>query len=144
MRRYDIDLGRVANEAHARGLVAIDAALSGAQVAVAEVGIGQRALLGRVSRGQPKMPWRVVVEQERRGEVKASLSCSNSGHRWSSLKKTMPHEWGGHGAERDELHAGANMALAERCTIPGSAGRRVGEIDLIQTQQRFGSIEDNV
>lgn len=143
MRRYDIDLGRIANEAHASGLVAIDAALSGAQIAVAEVGVGQRPLLGRISRGQPKIPWRVVVEQKRRGEMKASLSCcSNSGNRWSSLKKTMPYEWGGHGAERDELHAGADMALAERCTIPGSAGRRAGEIYLIQ--QRFRSIEDNV
>lgn len=40
MRRYDIDLGRIANEAHASRLVAIDAALSGAQIAVAEVGVG--------------------------------------------------------------------------------------------------------
>lgn len=61
MRRYDIDLGGVSNEAHASRLVAIDAALSGAQIAVAEVGVGQRALLGRVSRGQPKIPWHVVV-----------------------------------------------------------------------------------
>lgn len=101
MRRYDIDLGLVADEAHSSRLEAIDAALSGAQVAIAEVGIGQRALLSGVSGRQPKIPWRIVLQQKRRGKVKASLAeTSRPGYRWSSLKKTMPHEWGGHGVER--------------------------------------------
>jgi hypothetical protein len=61
MRRYDIDFRFVANKAHSSRLVAIDAALSGAKIAVAEVSIGQRALLGGVSGGESKIPWRVVV-----------------------------------------------------------------------------------
>lgn len=115
MRRYDIYFGLVTNEAHSCCLVAIDAALSGAQITVAEMGISQRTLLGGVSGGQPKIPWCAVVEQKRRGEMKASPSRARD--RWSSLKKTMPHEWGGHDAERDEMHARANMAPAERRTF---------------------------
>lgn len=61
MRRYDIDLCFVANEAHSSGLVAIDAAQPGAKIAVAEVGIGQRPLLGGVSGRESKIPWRVVI-----------------------------------------------------------------------------------
>lgn len=103
MRRYDIDLCFVANEAHSSGLVAIDAAQPGAKIAVAEVGIGQRALFGGVSGRQSKIPRRVVVQQKRRGEMKVSLGCpSPAGLEWSSLQKTMPREWRCHGAGRDE------------------------------------------
>lgn len=70
VRRDDVHLGRLgADQAHARRLVAVDAAPARAQVAVAQVRVRRRPLLGRVDRAQHLVPRRVVVEQEGRRQV---------------------------------------------------------------------------
>ena len=74
MGRNDIDLGLVTNEAHASGLVAVDTAFSGAEVAVAEVRVGQAAFLRRLTRTEELVPRYVVVEEEWRGEVQVAVA----------------------------------------------------------------------
>ena len=69
----DVDGGGAgADEAEARRLPAVDAAASRAEVAVPEVGVGRRSLLGRFGRGEQTVAGGVVVQEERGCEVEAS------------------------------------------------------------------------
>ena len=95
MGRYDIDLGLVTNETHASGLVAVDAAFSGTEVAVAEVRVGQAAFLCRVTRTEELVPRYVVVEQEWRGEVQVTVARrTNETSWWSSSRQQLAQHSG--------------------------------------------------
>ncbi len=82
----DVDLGLLADEAHARGLVAVDAAETGAQVAVAQVGVGPGPLPGGIGGAEGHVAGGVVVEEERgcqvEGASEESLSLLGMQGRW--------------------------------------------------------------
>jgi hypothetical protein len=70
VRSNNANLDIVAYQAHAGGLVPVDAALPRAEIAVAEVGICLGAFLGTLYRCQGLVPRDVsVVEQKRRGQM---------------------------------------------------------------------------
>ena len=70
---YDIDLGCLgADEADAGSFPAVDAAASRAEVAIAQVGIGLRPLLGDFDRGEEMIAGDVVIEEERWCEMEMS------------------------------------------------------------------------
>jgi hypothetical protein len=78
MRRYDIDLGLIADETHSRRLISIHAAEPRTQVAVAKVCICQRLLLGLVSRTEALILGDIVVHEKRRGQVKPAVAWGQS------------------------------------------------------------------
>lgn len=61
MRRDDIDLHILADEAHARRLIAVHAAEARTEIAVPQVRVGLRALLGGVDLGERLVARDVVV-----------------------------------------------------------------------------------
>ena len=70
---YDIDLGGLgADEADTGPFPAVDAAASGAEVAIAQVGIGLGPLLGRVDGREGIIAGDVVIEEEWWCEVEVS------------------------------------------------------------------------
>jgi len=64
MRRNDVHLRRSSHKTHTGPLKPIDAAEARAEVAVAQVRVRLRSLLGRVHRRERHVPGHVVVEQE--------------------------------------------------------------------------------
>lgn len=70
----DHDVG--ANQARPRLVVAIDTAQARTEVAVLQMFVGQRSLLGRVNRREELVARQVVIEQERRCQVQPpGLKC---------------------------------------------------------------------
>lgn len=59
-------------EADARGLVAVDGAEAGAEVAVGEMGVGEGAFGGDLGGGEGVVEGGVAVEEERGGQVEGT------------------------------------------------------------------------
>ena len=74
MRRDGVDLDVGTDETRARLLKAVHSAQAWAQVAVTEVLVGQGAFLSSVGSGEQLIAGDVVVEEERRGHVRAVSS----------------------------------------------------------------------
>jgi hypothetical protein len=70
---YDADFDVVPDQAHARGLVAVDAAKPWTQFAIAQMGVGLGALESRVSRTERLVSWHIVLEQKRWCEMQLAM-----------------------------------------------------------------------
>lgn len=76
VRGDGVDEDVAADETVAGGFEAVDGAQARAEVAVAEVRVGEGSLAGGVSGGQEVVAGCVVVEEEGRGEVKGSAGVA--------------------------------------------------------------------
>lgn len=76
MRRDHVDLGRLRpDQTHARLLEPVDSAPPRTEVAVAQVRVRQRPLLGCVNRCQQLVPRHVVIQEEGRRNPQEAFGC---------------------------------------------------------------------
>lgn len=69
MRRDNIDLHILADEAHARRLIPVDAAEAGTKITFTQMGVRQRAFLSRIDLCKQLVTGSVVIQQEGRCEM---------------------------------------------------------------------------
>lgn len=69
MGSYSIDFEFLPNETQAGLLKSINAALSRAEVAISEMRVCKRSLLGGITRGQRHITRNMVIEEERRSQM---------------------------------------------------------------------------
>lgn len=96
MRRNHIDLDFLrANQTMSRFLIAIDITQSWTQIAVGEMGVGERALLGCVDGGKEVVAGYIGVEEKgRRNMDGASLSYYSSAYGVQARLRESTHERG--------------------------------------------------
>ena len=107
IRRYHVHLGGLgADETNACCLVPVHAAQARAEIAIAQMRVSQRALLGSIHRRQQRVAGRVVVEKKRGRKMKRPAVGWSHPPGWPCQPRTKP--------QRHRLHLGSRTDQAPK------------------------------